>query len=66
MAPAGRWPGRRPAAVATREIRFHDITPIRAGRCPDRLDLTIPAGTSLAIVGQNGAKEDVGEAVVHL
>ncbi len=50
---------RRPAAaMPAREIRFRDVTfayptadaPVLAG-----FDLTIPAGTSLAIVGQNGA-----------
>ena len=48
----------RPAAMPGREIRFRDVTfryphatePVLAG-----FDLTIPAGSSLAIVGQNGA-----------
>jgi ATP-binding cassette subfamily B protein len=52
-------PGRRPAAgMPAREIRFHQVTfayptsaePVLAG-----FDLAIPAGTSLAIVGLNGA-----------
>ena len=52
-------PGDRPATgMPAREIRFRDLTfaypnadkPVLAG-----FDLTIPAGTSLAIVGQNGA-----------
>ncbi|MET0552502.1 MAG: ATP-binding cassette domain-containing protein [Vicinamibacteria bacterium] len=46
------------AGLPAREVRFRDVTfaypgsdrPVLAG-----LDLTIPAGTSLAIVGQNGA-----------
>jgi ABC-type bacteriocin/lantibiotic exporter with double-glycine peptidase domain len=50
--------GRRPAAgMPARELRFRDVTfaypggrPVLAG-----FDLTIPAGSSLAIVGQNGA-----------
>ena len=60
MEPAGmlaqgdRWAAGMPA----REIRFRDVTfsytsssdPVLAG-----FDLTIPAGSSLAIVGQNGA-----------
>jgi ATP-binding cassette, subfamily B, bacterial len=40
------------------EIRFRDVTfTYPTGRRPvlEHLDLTIPAGTSLAIVGQNGA-----------
>jgi ABC-type multidrug transport system fused ATPase/permease subunit len=52
LSPAGV--GRMPA----REVRFHDVTfaypradrPVLSG-----FDLTIPAGSSLAIVGQNGA-----------
>ncbi|MEQ1786046.1 MAG: ABC transporter ATP-binding protein, partial [Acidimicrobiales bacterium] len=61
MGPAGALPpGTRPAAgLPASEIRFRDVTfayPI----APDtpvlqHFDLTIPAGTSLAIVGQNGA-----------
>jgi ABC-type multidrug transport system fused ATPase/permease subunit len=58
MAPAGALAsGRRPAAtLPVREIRFHDVTFAYPGGSPvlDGLDLTIPAGTSLAIVGQNG------------
>jgi ABC-type multidrug transport system fused ATPase/permease subunit len=51
--------GERPAAgMPAREIRFRDLTfaypgtgePVLAG-----FDLTIPAGSSIAIVGQNGA-----------
>ncbi|MEO7428024.1 MAG: ABC transporter ATP-binding protein [Acidimicrobiales bacterium] len=61
MAQAGALaPGaRRPASSPGREIRFRDVTfayptvldtPVLEG-----FDLTIPAGSSLAIVGQNGA-----------
>ncbi|MFI5316470.1 MAG: ABC transporter ATP-binding protein [Myxococcota bacterium] len=64
MAPAGALSsGTRPAAkLPAREIRFRDITfaypatngvthePVLAG-----FELTVPAGTSLAIVGVNGA-----------
>jgi ABC-type multidrug transport system fused ATPase/permease subunit len=60
MAPVGALPlGSRPATgMPAREIRFRDVTfgyesdtaPVLAD-----FDLTIPAGTSLAIVGQNGA-----------
>ena len=39
------------------EVRFRDVTFAYPGGAPvlDRLNLTIPAGSSLAIVGQNGA-----------
>jgi ABC-type multidrug transport system fused ATPase/permease subunit len=61
MAPAGALDsGSTPAAgLPAREIRFRDVTfaypaapehPVLEG-----FDLTIPAGSSLAIVGQNGA-----------
>jgi ATP-binding cassette, subfamily B, bacterial len=59
MAPAGALPsGSRPAAgLPAREVRFRDVTFAYPGGPPvlDRLDLSIPAGTSLAIVGRNGA-----------
>ncbi len=59
MAPAGALPsGSRPAkALPAREIRFQDVSFAYPGGATvlDRFDLTIPAGTSLAIVGQNGA-----------
>jgi ATP-binding cassette, subfamily B, bacterial len=59
MAPTGALPsgdreaGRKPA----REIRFRNVTFAYAGGSPvlENFDLTIPAGSSLAIVGQNGA-----------
>jgi ABC-type multidrug transport system fused ATPase/permease subunit len=43
--------------MPAREIRFRDVTFAYPGGTPvlDRVDLTIPAGSSLAIVGQNGA-----------
>jgi ABC-type multidrug transport system fused ATPase/permease subunit len=57
MAPAGavfRPPDRRRPA---REIRFRDLTFAYPGGTPvlEGFDLLIPAGSSLAIVGQNGA-----------
>ena len=59
MASAGRLiSGRRPASgLPVRQIRFRDVTFAYPGGAPvlDGFDLTIPAGTSLAIVGQNGA-----------
>ena len=59
MAPAGALAsgsvdaGGQPA----RDIRFHDVTFAYPGGGPvlEGFDLTIPAGSSLAIVGQNGA-----------
>jgi ATP-binding cassette subfamily B protein len=60
MAPAGALAhgSRRATGLPAREIRFRNLTfaypttdkPVLAG-----LDLVVPAGTSLAIVGQNGA-----------
>jgi ABC-type multidrug transport system fused ATPase/permease subunit len=49
--------GRTAAALPAREIRFRDVTFAYPGGSPvlDHVDLAIPAGTSLAIVGQNGA-----------
>ena len=59
MASAGRLTsGRRSASgLPIRQIRFRDVTFAYPGGAPvlDGFDLTIPAGTSLAIVGQNGA-----------
>ena len=59
MAPAGALAsGSRPAGAApTRAIRFRDLTFAYPGGSTvlAGFDLTIPAGSSLAIVGQNGA-----------
>jgi ABC-type multidrug transport system fused ATPase/permease subunit len=61
MAPAGalRSGARRAHAAPAREIRLRDVTfayPASAGiPVLEHFDLTIPAGSSLAIVGQNGA-----------
>ncbi len=63
MAKAGALrSGQRTVSAAAREIRFRELTFAYprvegAGGPPvlDRFDLTIPAGSSLAIVGQNGA-----------
>jgi ABC-type multidrug transport system fused ATPase/permease subunit len=60
MRPVGTLePGARPAAGApAREIRFERVRfayPGTERTVLDGLDLTIPAGRSLAIVGQNGA-----------
>jgi ABC-type multidrug transport system fused ATPase/permease subunit len=59
MAPAGALTsGRRPAdGLPAHEIRFRGVTFGYPGGAPvlDGFDLSIPAGSSLAIVGQNGA-----------
>lgn len=59
MAPVGALTsGTRPAGgMPAREIRFRDLTFAYPSGAPvlEHLDLTIPAGSSLAIVGQNGA-----------
>jgi ATP-binding cassette, subfamily B, bacterial len=59
MDPAGALPsGTRPASgLPAREIRFRDLTFAYPGGAPvlEGFDLTVPAGSSLAIVGQNGA-----------
>src|SRR6185295_11132274 len=60
MAPAGALtPGRRDATgLPSREIRFRDVTfhyPNSRTPVLDHFDLVVPAGSSLAIVGQNGA-----------
>jgi ABC-type multidrug transport system fused ATPase/permease subunit len=59
MAPAGALPsgGRDAAGVPASEVRFRNVTFAYPGGAAvlDHLDLTIPAGSSLAIVGQNGA-----------
>ena len=59
MAPAGALPaGTQEAAhLPAHDIRFRSVSFAYPGGTPvlDGFDLTIPAGTSLAIVGQNGA-----------
>jgi len=59
MGPAGALPcGKRTAAgMPARAIRFRDLTFAYPGGAPvlQGFDLAIPAGSSLAIVGQNGA-----------
>src|SRR3954471_11376057 len=59
MAPAGALTsGHSPSAgMPSREIRFRDLTFAYPGGAPvlEHFSLTIPAGSSLAIVGQNGA-----------
>ncbi len=59
MAPAGALPSgaRSPSDMPVRDIRFRDVTFAYPGGAVvlEHFDLTIPAGTSLAIVGQNGA-----------
>jgi ABC-type multidrug transport system fused ATPase/permease subunit len=59
MRPAGALrSGNRPAdAKPAREIRLRDVSFAYPAGAPvlERFDLTIPAGSSLAIVGQNGA-----------
>jgi ABC-type multidrug transport system fused ATPase/permease subunit len=60
MRPAGALPlGSRPAdATPAREIRLRDVTfayPSGGAAVLEHFDLAIPAGSSLAIVGQNGA-----------
>jgi ATP-binding cassette, subfamily B, bacterial len=59
MAPAGAVAvGHRPAGrMPQREIRFRNLTFAYPDGAPvlENFDLTIPAGSSLAIVGQNGA-----------
>src|SRR5208282_4526269 len=58
MRPAGALPsGTRPASAAAPEIRLSDVSFAYPGGAPvlEHFDLTIPAGSSLAIVGQNGA-----------
>jgi ABC-type multidrug transport system fused ATPase/permease subunit len=57
--PAGALPARdrRAEGLPAREIRFRDVTFAYPGGAPvlEHFDLVIPAGSSLAIVGQNGA-----------
>jgi ABC-type multidrug transport system fused ATPase/permease subunit len=60
MAPIGALPrgDRDPGAAPAHEIRFRDVRfsyPGAPAPVLDGFELTIPAGSSLAIVGQNGA-----------
>ncbi len=58
MRPAGALsPGTRRAPATAPEIRLCDVSFAYPGGAPvlEHFDLTIPAGSSLAIVGQNGA-----------
>jgi ABC-type multidrug transport system fused ATPase/permease subunit len=59
MASAGRLTSgeRSPRGLPARQIRFRNVTFAYPGGAPvlDGFDLAIPAGSSLAIVGQNGA-----------
>src|SRR4030081_2218981 len=59
MRPAGelRSGARRANTTPARAIRLRDVTFAYPGGAPvlEHFDLTIPAGSSLAIVGQNGA-----------
>jgi len=59
MASAGALPSGRRAAdgMPARDVRFRDVTFAYPGGAPvlEHFDLTIPAGSSMAIVGQNGA-----------
>jgi len=64
MRSAGALPsgGRRAEALPAKEIRLHDVSfaypAVNGSGTPpvlEHFDLTIPAGSSLAIVGQNGA-----------
>src|SRR6059036_578219 len=61
MDPRRRWPrccaSSPPCVLPARDIRFRDLTFAYPGGAPvlDHLDLIVPAGSSLAIVGQNGA-----------
>jgi len=59
MAPAGALASgqRSPTGFPARDIRFRNVSFAYPGGSPvlDQFDLAIPAGSSLAIVGQNGA-----------
>jgi ABC-type multidrug transport system fused ATPase/permease subunit len=59
MGPAGALPSghRAPTGMPARDIRFRNLSFAYSGGAPvlENFDLTIPAGSSLAIVGQNGA-----------
>jgi ABC-type multidrug transport system fused ATPase/permease subunit len=59
--------GNRSAAAApAREVRFRDLSFAYPGGPPvlEHFDMTIPAGSSMAIVGQNGAGKTTREAPV--
>jgi len=59
MAPIGALPAgdREARRLPAREIRFRNVTFSYPGGAPvlENFDLTVPAGSSMAIVGQNGA-----------
>jgi ABC-type multidrug transport system fused ATPase/permease subunit len=60
MAPAGALASgtARAEGLPARDLRFHDVSFSYPGATQpilDHFDLTIPAGSSIAIVGQNGA-----------
>jgi ATP-binding cassette subfamily B protein len=57
LVPAVPGGGRSAHEMPRREIRFSGVSFAHAGRAPvlDGLDLRIPAGRSLAVVGANGA-----------
>ena len=60
MGPAGALPSgtKSAAGLPASEIRFRDVTfqyPAGGGNVLNGFDLAVPAGSSLAIVGQNGA-----------
>jgi ABC-type multidrug transport system fused ATPase/permease subunit len=59
MAAAGSLPSgpRSASALPARDVRFRDVSFAYPGGAPvlEHFDLTIPAGSSIAIVGQNGA-----------
>jgi ATP-binding cassette, subfamily B, bacterial len=68
---AGKFPLGNEAATGkpAREIRFRDVTFAYPDGAPvlEHFDLTVPAGTSLAIVGQNGAgKTTLAKLLCHL
>ena len=71
MRPAGflRSGERKADGLPSREIRLRDVTFGYPGGPPvlEHFDLTIPAGSSLAIVGQNGAgKTTIGKLLCRL
>jgi ATP-binding cassette, subfamily B, bacterial len=73
MSPAGHLAaGKRLAdEMPAREVRFRDVSfsygPGSGAPVLEHLDLTIPAGSSLAIVGQNGAgKTTIAKLLCHL